>query len=383
MQTGFSFQDAVFVAALPYRKSVYASGGFAQTAGPMSAKPLWNRFLRAHFASRQLERARNQAALYDGAAHAFLDSPELERRCGSARIRFVSIWDTRYPEALRACYDPPPVLFYLECASGNLDTSTGAIPGAFAGLCGSGAPEALAIVGTRHAHPFAGEAVQAYIQEIAAARLPVGQVPAAGSARRGPRVNQARPLSAIVSGFARGIDRRAHEAAIDCGLPGVAVLGAGLLHAGPAMNLDLPDRARAKAAPFAFVSEFPPHAPARAAHFPRRNRIIAGLVQRVAVLQAPLKSGAMITARFALDEGRDVLAFDHEVLRAAGAGNDGGRQLLESGATPIHLPGLEERLHRAPPFTRAARAARLALWKRAALADDLRWLGGRYYLSAS
>ncbi|MEQ9364757.1 MAG: DNA-processing protein DprA [Leptospirales bacterium] len=389
MRRGLTFQEAVFVAALPYRKSVYQSGGFAQSPGPGGvivltaeaagasdlfsepASVAWEEFLRRHFTKRDLIRAAGEAASYAGdelaGPNASWYSRELEDRTGGGRVGFVSVWDADYPVRLRNCYDAPPVLFYC-----GAEAPRESRPGSRRLRYAEPRPERavlreavgmVGIVGTRQAHPFAGEAVRAYVRDLAR-----------------DCTDRAGPV--IVSGLALGIDRIAHEAALECGLPGIAVLGAGLLHAGPRANLDLPRRAREANASFVLLSEFPPHTPARAAHFPRRNRVIGGLVEAVAVLQAPLKSGAMITARFALDEGRDVLAFDHDVLRAASGSNDGARALLEAGATPIVLPELEARLVKEPPFGAAGRRARLALWKRASLGQGLRWLGGRYYLEA-
>ncbi|MCR9144020.1 MAG: DNA-protecting protein DprA [bacterium] len=369
MHRRLSFGQAVFVAALPYRKSVYRAGGFASvdpTEPANSGEPAnarcssqWQGFLRRHFRSDDLKRAADEAAPYAGAANSIWMSSELERRTGFSRVAFVSVWDPEYPAALRCCYDAPPILFYTSEAGGfdfigSFSHEPGPAPDS---ASGSSAP--IAIVGTRQAHPLTAEAVRSFVAALAVSRPP------------------------IVSGLALGVDRLAHEAAIQNELPGLAVLGAGVLHAGPVANLDLLRRARAAGVPFGLVSEFPPHTPARAAHFPRRNRVIAGLVERVAVLQAPQKSGAMITARFALEEGRDVLVFDHAVLRAAAGCNDGARDLLESGATPIVLPELEARLLREPPFGSAGRARRLELWKRAALGQGLRWLGGRFYLESA
>lgn len=363
-----TFTEAVFVAALPYRKSVYAAGGFAQTGGP--AEPAhWNNFLRTYFPARDLARAqnetnRNTAAGYD-----------------AATLRYVSIWDAEYPQALRFIYDPPPVLFY----SGTPP------PGLFA-TDGERIP-AVGIVGTRNPHPLAVAAVHEFVAELARnmhatpSKINVTQskitTDEARAGRAASAVDHTRRGPMIVSGFARGIDREAHLAALDAGLPGVAVLGAGLLHAGPRSNFDVLRRARENHVPLLLLSEFPPHTVARAAFFPRRNRIIAGLVEQVAVLQAPAKSGAIITARFALDEGRDVLAFDHAMLVESPGCNDGARVLIEAGARLIELPALEARIRKEPAFGARGRSERLELWTRAALGDGMRWLGGRYYLADS
>lgn len=385
MMRRLTFAEAVFVAALPYRKSVYQTGGYSQTAGPACADQTfdWWNFLRTHYAARDLARAQAEAAAYCQVQSEQWRSPELGRLVGTDRVDFVSIWDDAYPPALRFSYDPPPILFY--CGHPPANQSEGAAR-ALAQDLGRHLLYSIgiAIVGTRNAHPLAVEAVRQYVATLVRADRSGSRVSgeAQGDANPTGTENTRDPSPTIVSGLALGIDRVAHLAAIENGLRGIAVLGAGLLHAGPRANLDVLRRAREAGTAFFLLSEFPPHTPARASHFPRRNRIIAGLVERVAVLQAPAKSGAMITARFALEEGRDVLAFDHALLRALPGSNDGARDLLESGAIPIRLPELEARLIQEPPYSAEHRAARLELWKQATLGNQVQWLGGRYYLRA-
>lgn len=130
----------------------------------------------------------------------------------------------------------------------------------------------------------------------------------------------------VVSGLARGIDSAAHAAALDAGGATIAVLGTGADLVYPAEHRGLADRI---AGCGALVSEFPPGTPARAFHFPLRNRIISGLSRAVVVVEAPEKSGALITAREALDQGRDVMAVPG---RVAGGRNRGAHGLIRDGA---------------------------------------------------
>lgn len=130
----------------------------------------------------------------------------------------------------------------------------------------------------------------------------------------------------VVSGLARGIDSAAHTAALDAGGQTIAVLGTGIDLVYPAENSLLADRIAANGV---LLTEFPPGSPPEQWHFPQRNRIISGLCKAVVVVEAREKSGSLITARLAADQGRDVMAVPGTVV---GGRNRGANALLKDGA---------------------------------------------------
>lgn len=135
----------------------------------------------------------------------------------------------------------------------------------------------------------------------------------------------------VVSGLARGIDGSAHEGALETGCS-VAVLGTGIERIYPAEHREL---AEALCGDGALVTEFPPGTTPRRWHFPARNRIIAALSMAVVVVEAGERSGALITAGFALDQGREVYACITGPENPAGAGV---REMLRDGARPVVHP---------------------------------------------
>lgn len=280
--------------ALPYRRGFLNKFCAARSAIVTDADV--EAALREEFTALELDAARRRASRDLQAAFAMSRNP-------LAGVDCWFIWEPTYPASLAAIFDPPAALFVRAIGvSGSPDAaSILAQPG-------------LAIVGTRNPHPILPTVMQRLVQSK-------------------QTVIRGAP---IISGFARGVDRLAHWAAIQSGQPGAAVLGAGVLVPGPQTNLDLLRRAGA-GAPLLLLSEFGLTTQGHAGHFPRRNRIIAGLAERIVVAQAPARSGALITADYALEEGRDVMVFDHPVLDTEPGCNDGGRQLLADGAERLSL----------------------------------------------
>jgi DNA processing protein len=191
-----------------------------------------------------------------------------------------------YPEALRVLPQPPPVLH----VQGRIELLSR--PG-------------IAVIGTRAHSTYGRDATVSFV---------VGLVRAGYT---------------IVSGLARGIDGIAHRTALDVGGDTVGVLGTGLDVPYPAEHEEL---IRAMAERGCLVSEFPPGTPPRKYHFPQRNRIIAGLSRGVLVVEAPVRSGAMITARYALEEGKEVFAVPGPIHNPTSQGTN---LLIQDGAALV------------------------------------------------
>lgn len=206
-------------------------------------------------------------------------------------VQLLTLDDPAYPASLRQVYDPPPVLYVR-----------GALPEGVAGELDE--LRAVAVVGTRSASPFALELSREVARELAQEGV------------------------TVVSGLALGVDTAAHEGALEAAEgQTVAVLGSGVDHLYPGRNADLARRiAEGRGA---VVSEYRLGTQPRAEHFPGRNRIINGLSRGVLVVEGGVKSGALITAEFALEEGRAVFAVPGRARdpRAAGA-----LELLKQGA---------------------------------------------------
>ena len=154
----------------------------------------------------------------------------------------------------------------------------------------------------------------------------------------------------VVSGLARGIDSAAHLAALDAGGKTVAVLGTGIDVVYPAEHRELTERI---ARDGLLVTEFWPGAAPEVSHFPRRNRIISGLSRGVVVVEAAEKSGSLITARLAADQGREVMVVPGPVLggrnRGAHALIRDGAKLVESAVDILQELGLNQSLARRSP----------------------------------
>lgn len=214
------------------------------------------------------------------------DADNLLRRARDLGFGVLAWFDERYPALLGCTTDAPPVLW---CRG---DEQVLQRPG-------------VAIVGSRAATPYALEV---------AARL-AGELAARGVV--------------VTTGLARGVDSAAHRGCLEAGGRTVAVLGSGLDRVYPPEHVGLAERIAGQGV---VVSELGPGAPPLPDHFPLRNRIISGLSLGVVVVEASEKSGSLITARCALDQGRDVFAVPGSVLSGR---NRGSHALLKDGAKVV------------------------------------------------
>jgi DNA processing protein len=204
-------------------------------------------------------------------------------RAGAHIILFE---DPAYPAALRSLPDPPPLLY----VKGSLLEADS---------------RALAVVGTRTATEYGKTMTARIVEPLARAGL------------------------VIVSGLAHGIDAVAHRSALRAGGRTLAVFACGIDRLYPPDSTDL---AAAITASGALISELPLGTPPGRLNFPARNRIISGLALGVLVVEAGAKSGALITADQALDQGRDVFAVPGNVLSPVSAGTNA---LIRAGAIPV------------------------------------------------
>ena len=222
----------------------------------------------------------------------------------AAGWRWLTPGDDQYPELLSAISDPPLGLF----VRGRLDNGA-----------------AVAIVGSRKASPYGLQVARLLGEELGGAGV------------------------VMVSGMARGVDEAAHRGTLAAGGQSWAVWGTGPDRIYPPEHGELADKLAVKGA---LITEYPPGTPPRRHHFPERNRILAGLVRAVVVVEAAARSGALITARLAMEEGREVLAVPGNIFSELSVGPN---TLLRVGARPLLTPrDLFDAIGREPPATTPA-----------------------------
>lgn len=206
----------------------------------------------------------------------------LEKYCAND-ISMITFWDKEYPDLLKEIYDPPLVLFTIGKKSLLKRKS-------------------IAIVGARTSDSYAHKAISMLLAPLLKKEF------------------------VIVSGLAKGTDSFAHEQTIRMGGKTIAVLGGGFFHLYPPENKALAELMKKD---HLIISEYPPIFRPQKWHFPMRNRIISGLAQGTVIVQAKSRSGSLITADFALEEGREVFAVPGPIGSSL---SEGTNRLIQQGA---------------------------------------------------
>ena len=213
--------------------------------------------------------------------------------------QIVTLYDDAYPQYLKEI-DTPPLVLYIR---------------------GKFTPEdslSLSIVGSRDAKDYGRKVSYRLSYQLAQRGL------------------------TIVSGLARGIDTSAHRGALEAGGRTIAVMGSGLSFIYPAANSDLAEKITESGA---LISEFPMEVKPKPRNFPRRNRIISGLTLGTVVVEASNRSGALITARLAGEQGREVFAVPGEIFSELSTGT---HKLINNGAKLINT--VDDLLNELPPY---------------------------------
>ncbi|MGC9399818.1 MAG: DNA-processing protein DprA [Anaerolineae bacterium] len=260
--------------------------------GPVRLRALLNRFGDVRAAWEAPTEALEAAGLDQRSLNNLLkvrrqvDLEQVQRKVEKEGVHVLTWESADYPKLLQQIPDPPPVLY----VKGELTPAD---------------EWAVAMVGTRKATAYGKEVARQLSDELA------------------------RNHVTVVSGLARGIDGVAHRAALEAGGRTIAVLGCGVDRVYPPEHRKL---AREIITNGALISDYPLGTRPEGKNFPPRNRIISGLSQGVVVVEAGLRSGALITADFAADQGRDVFAVPGNIFSPA---SQGCNRLLREGASVV------------------------------------------------
>lgn len=259
------------------------------------------------------------------------DEAAYRSRLASRGLRFIGREAVEYPPLLRELHDPPPGLFVRGAAAVELLQAP-----------------AVAIVGARSCSSYGSHVARLLGRELAGAGL------------------------VVLSGLARGVDGEAHRGALEAEARTVAVLGCGVDRDYPAVHAQLAARICERGI---VVSEYAPGVEPAPWRFPARNRIIAGLAAATVVVEARERSGALITADFALEAGREVFAVPGEITSALSGGTNA---LVRLGATPLtgsgdvlEALGMEAATAPQPELGETARSVLTTLADQAAGVDQL------------
>lgn len=257
--------------------------------------PNRTRLLREHFEPISAAQAATEGflqallSLHPEQAAIVKNPLNIETRSRIAQLResMVTLDDPRYPPLLREIIDPPLALH----VRGDLSLAE---------------RPSVSVVGSRRATPYGLNVAKRLAQDLVSAGV------------------------VIVSGLARGIDAAAHEAALDCGGTTIAVLGTGIDVVYPRSHKRLFRRIESEGL---ILTEFPPETPPLAENFPIRNRVISGLSSGTLIVEATTRSGSLITARMAAEQGREVFAVPGSIFSDR---SEGTHRLIQYGAKLVH-----------------------------------------------
>lgn len=216
-----------------------------------------------------------------------MEPPAYLESLSKSGIKWLTIYDENYPRLLKQIYDPPVVVFY----KGDIQVED---------------EKAIAVVGSRKMGGYGRVVTEELTRQLVEHGF------------------------AIISGLARGVDSQAHKTAVNAGGRTLAVLGGGLNKIYPPENIGLAEQIINGHG--AVISEFSPDEPSLPGNFPARNRIISGLSKAVLVTEADSDSGSLITARLALEQGREVFAVPGPITSSL---SRGPIDLIKEGARPV------------------------------------------------
>lgn len=261
--------------------------------GPVRIKQLLSHFDSPETIFKESSSTLRKTGLFSEESIKQIHDPELLKQAEKQlsltqahNIRIFTLKDSDYPQILREIFAPPPVLY----AKGQFEVFS---------------KHSIAVVGMRQPGTYGRNATAHIVQGLTEHTI------------------------AITSGLALGIDSIAHKACLEHGGKTIAVLGSGVDRTYPATNRKLAEQILDNGA---VISEFPLGTPPLPYNFPRRNRIISGLSAGVLVVEAGKKSGSLITAHYALQQGRDVFTVPGSIFSDK---SDGTFNLIKSGATPV------------------------------------------------
>jgi len=235
---------------------------------------------------------------------------DLTNQCEKKQIKILTINDESYPQLLKEIYDPPVVLF---CKGMLLPQDN----------------FGLAVVGSRQLSDYGKRVTEKFAFELASCGI------------------------TIVSGLARGIDSVAHISALSAQGRTIAVLGSGILKIYPPENKKLSEQIIQRGA---ILSEFYPETPPKRENFPKRNRIISGMTIGTLVTEATTNSGALITAKLALEQGREVFAVPGNITSK---NSEGTNFLIKNGAKLVQK--IEDILEEIKPFIPSLKESYISL----------------------